>query len=328
MPELGGEMNIQLLKTGGSYKTVREVPATHKMDTSFESSWPLNRGYLKKIRFKPGFDLYVMDYDPEDHLKMYSNTWPTGFGFKFFLSGTMKYKNRTIKEEMVMAGGLNRFAYFPIPRGTGQSLSRERVRAVTISMTPSFFSILSQDALARSLRFTNAIPEKPFFQINPNTAAMEAAVSDIFNCTYHGTIRKLFFESKALELVAHQLGRVVPCGPFQRISGDELEKVESAREILIRHMDNPPSFLSLARMVGLPHNRLSLGFKSAYGITPFMLLKDIRLKRARILLEENQGNVTDIAYRVGYTSLSHFARAFKDRFGISPKQYQLKSNTA
>jgi AraC family transcriptional activator of pyochelin receptor len=323
----GTGMNIQLLKSGGGHEVAREVPAMHKMDTAFESFWQLDGGYLKKIRFKPGFDLYVMDYDPEGHLKMYSHAWPTGFGFKFFLSGAMKYLNCAVKEEMIMAGGFNRFSFFPVSKGSGQRLSRDRVKAVTIAMAPSFFSTLSQDASTCPAGFLDTLPEKPFFHINPNTAAMEAAVRDIFNCAYHGAIRKIFLESKALELVAHQLGRVFPSETFHPISCDEREKVELARDMLVKHMDNPPSFLTLARMVGLPHNRLSQLFRTTYGTTPFTLLRDIRLERARLMLEEKQGSVTEIALGVGYASLSHFAKEFRKKFRVSPKQFQLRNHS-
>jgi AraC-like DNA-binding protein len=66
-----------------------------------------------------------------------------------------------------------------------------------------------------------------------------------------------------------------------------------------------------------------MGFQAMYGATPFALLRDLRLEKSRTLLKSQTGNVTQVAMDVGYASLSHFAKAFKKKYGISPKQYQL-----
>lgn len=56
------------------------------------------------------------------------------------------------------------------------------------------------------------------------------------------------------------------------------------------------------------------------------MLNDIRLSQAEALLKQN-GNrspIGDIAWRVGFTDQSHFARQFKARHGLTPSQYRAK----
>jgi len=319
---MGNSIQIELWDSHQRREAVRETFCAHKLDTPFESCWPMADGYLKKIHLKPGFDIYVMDWDPGTGFTMSAPAWPTGFGFKFFISGQMRYQNCAINEEMVMAGGLNRFSFFPASGGSGQCMSRDRVKAVIIAMSPCFFLSLFQGiSLLPKLPFPAL--NKAFYHISPNTPAMETAALDIFNCVFHGSLKKVFLEGKALELASCQLHGLVPSRQPAGLSGEERDKVRAAREILVRHIDGPPTFLALAGMVGMPHNRLSRGFQAEYGATPFALLRDLRLEKSRALLKSQTSNVTQVAMDVGYASLSHFAKAFKKKYGMSPKQYQL-----
>ena len=48
------------------------------------------------------------------------------------------------------------------------------------------------------------------------------------------------------------------------------------------------------------------------------LLRKYRLSRGRQLLETTDLSISEIAYDVGFTAPSYFAKCFKDEFGISP----------
>lgn len=49
-------------------------------------------------------------------------------------------------------------------------------------------------------------------------------------------------------------------------------------------------------------------------------LRDFRLERARDLLINNAGTISDIAFHLGFNSLSYFSRAYKDLYGVPPRQ--------
>jgi AraC-like DNA-binding protein len=55
-------------------------------------------------------------------------------------------------------------------------------------------------------------------------------------------------------------------------------------------------------------------------MTPLQYQKQMRLLEARSLLAEGAGNIAEVAYAVGYGSVSQFHREYKRTFGNSPKK--------
>ena len=77
----------------------------------------------------------------------------------------------------------------------------------------------------------------------------------------------------------------------------------------------------LARSVGLSHPKLNQGFREIYGVTVFDYLRQKRLENARSYIQEGRMNITEAAYATGFSSSSHFSRAFLKYFGIQPSLY-------
>ena len=133
----------------------------------------------------------------------------------------------------------------------------------------------------------------------------------------------LFLEAKALELVALQLKQLElltgTTTPRKQVVDHNVEKIYYACEILRKEMASPPGALDLARRVGINHNQLVQGFKEILGIRPFEYLRAIRLEKAYNMIANHECNITEAAFNVGLSSLSHFTRSFQKEFGINPK---------
>ena len=62
-------------------------------------------------------------------------------------------------------------------------------------------------------------------------------------------------------------------------------------------------------------------FKSETGDTPIRHLINIRLEKAKELLENGwEGSIQEVAMQVGYDDVFHFGKMFKKRFGVSPSK--------
>jgi signal transduction histidine kinase/ligand-binding sensor domain-containing protein/DNA-binding response OmpR family regulator len=94
------------------------------------------------------------------------------------------------------------------------------------------------------------------------------------------------------------------------------------RETIERHLgDEDFSVQRLAREVGLDRTQLFRRVRASTGMPPLDLIRSARLEKAALLLERGVGSVSEIAYAVGFKSVSHFSASFRDRFGVSPSGY-------
>lgn len=82
----------------------------------------------------------------------------------------------------------------------------------------------------------------------------------------------------------------------------------------------------VAARFALSPRHLIRRFKDATGQTPVQYLQNLRLERAKHLLEASQENFERITQQVGYEDGSSFRRLFKERVGLSPGAYRRRFN--
>jgi len=111
--------------------------------------------------------------------------------------------------------------------------------------------------------------------------------------------------------------------------GAETE-VESADEKLMReavacieaNLDNPQlSVEFLSRQLVLSRTTLYNRMLELTGETPVEYIRSIKLERATVLLQQKDLTISEVAYKVGFSSPNYFARAFKARFKMLPSEY-------
>lgn len=78
----------------------------------------------------------------------------------------------------------------------------------------------------------------------------------------------------------------------------------------------------LAEQLYMSESNFSHLFKKTMGVTPGEYIKDKKLELASNYLQAD--NVTNVAYRLGYMNISYFIKIFKDKYGLTPKQYKLE----
>lgn len=136
----------------------------------------------------------------------------------------------------------------------------------------------------------------------------------------------LWYRTKALELAAEFFfrlpdGEELFCQRQKRLAAERVEKVIA---LLRRDLANPPPLEEIGRLVGCSPFHLSRTFSKTAGMTLPQYIRQLRMERAAELLRSGKRNVTEAAFEVGYSSLSHFSQAFHQTFGCCPGLYPLK----
>ena len=131
---------------------------------------------------------------------------------------------------------------------------------------------------------------------------------------------KLWYQAKTLELLSQILFQPAPQEEFfcQRQKRVARERVERTTAILRSHLAEPPDIDELGAQVGCSSFYLSRLFSKEMGMTIPQYLRQIRMERAAELLLAGRHNVTETAMEVGYSSLSHFSKAFCTTIGCCP----------
>ena len=107
-------------------------------------------------------------------------------------------------------------------------------------------------------------------------------------------------------------------------NSDRAEPVEiwKARKFIEEHSSEELSLTRVAQAVNISGNYLSEKFKDVTGVNFVEYVARVRFEKACDLLENGDRRISEIAFAVGFQSLSQFNRTFKKLSGRSPSAFR------
>jgi signal transduction histidine kinase/ligand-binding sensor domain-containing protein/DNA-binding response OmpR family regulator len=103
------------------------------------------------------------------------------------------------------------------------------------------------------------------------------------------------------------------------IDAEFLERLNSIVEANISNVSFSIEILS--NELGMSRSNLHIKLKALTKQSATEYIRTFRLNQALILLQEQRKNINEISYEVGFNSPSYFIKCFKEKFGITPKEY-------
>lgn len=297
--------------------------------------WPkeMGSGFLSMIKLRPGLILGIGDYLLKKNISIdfKFNFSPIILGFNIVGNMNCHVNSGESQDDLWNQGaGSGYIVYQPQWQGTAIIPKGVPVRCLSVYIDSSLLSIIMEGQhnkmLSEMCNMVNGSSDKKNYQpftISPSLNIITHQIFDqILNNSYQSSLKRLYLESRTLELTAHTLERFVSKETIHNngtsLRPDDIERIHLARKIIRNKFENPPTLFHLARQVGLSHSKLNYGFRKVCGTTVFGYLRRVRLEQAMILLQEQKLSVTEVAFAVGYNSLPSFSSAFSNHFGTKP----------
>jgi len=115
-------------------------------------------------------------------------------------------------------------------------------------------------------------------------------------------------------------GNPLPVASRGRLGRRTFERV---RDYIDAHIASDISLSEVAAIAGMPLDTFARRFKETTGRPPYAYILEERVRRAELLLRDTSIAIGAVAFRLGFSSQSHFTMTFRRLKGITPRTYRL-----
>ncbi|MNO55789.1 HTH-type transcriptional regulator CdhR [compost metagenome] len=147
-----------------------------------------------------------------------------------------------------------------------------------------------------------------------------------------------------LEVVRHSAGQELVSAVEEVLSCDKMrdvvdvsvvsidfdptlpQTIKLALELMHSNIEDPIEIDEIARYVGISRRHLERLFRRYVKATPPRYYLELRLTRARQLLQQTNKSLIEISVATGFVTLPHFTRCFREMFDIAPGQFRKRNH--
>ncbi|MEL7511506.1 MAG: AraC family transcriptional regulator [Cyanobacteria bacterium J06554_3] len=301
----------------------------------------LGDGGDRIFNLRDGLSLYIRKAtlnQPIHLLEQHESRFP--LIAKFYLSGMSRVQTPNapdIDNDYAEIAGHHYLYHLPNHTETEEWPANQLIHVVMILADARYLSSFAGAQSVSPVLLRNLLKgditqrfHQPLGKMTPHIRQLvQILVQGTMQCPYDGLMQQLYLESKALELLAAQFATWseqpsrTRAATAPMLSKSDMAQLHQARAILIEQVKQPPSLNELARRVNLNQRKLNRGFRQLFGTTVFGYLQAYRLQQAKTLLQANDLTIAAVATTVGYRNPEAFSTAFRRKFAVSPKAYQL-----
>jgi AraC-like DNA-binding protein len=286
----------------------------------------LGTGFYGEVQLREGLSLAIIETQLYDDLILHLPEREHPLEYTFYISNPRQNNHSSVHggKNTLWGSGL-------APKEKFKSFQAENKIEINVHIHPEIFCLFmgkeQQEIPPELTHLVRKTDEEYYSRSSNTTSAMEVVLQQILNCPYQGMMKRMYLESKVLELMVLLVEQDVAAHQAKHnsfpLKAEDVQRIHSAKEILLQNLDNPPSLIELSRQVGLNDCTLKRGFRLVFGTTVFGYLHHHRLEQARKLLVAGETSISQAARSVGFASRSYFATAFRKKFGINPKEFLL-----
>jgi len=200
-----------------------------------------------------------------------------------------------------------------------------RMRRVGLYFAPAMVRrFIKKDAKIYLTSYT----KNPLHNVNKELIGFEyrKILDEIYSTDFGSDIGRIILQNRILlltekffqKLLARSINADAKINKLNRADLDALETVE--RALSKEELEKFPSIIQLSALARMSTSKLKNKFKEVYGMKLYEFYNRNRLQKAKEWIEAGDTSVKEAAYKVGFSSLSNFSKAFKKEFGLLPKE--------
>ena len=284
----------------------------------------MNKSCLE-TKIEDKFFVLKSENDSERNCSLNKELDTTFIQFHFVLEGEASFSFNNGTYKMNVLKGKYIVLYNPkksLPVNATLS-PKSHTLSVLISIK-KFHKLFSEDNNNIQFLKDENINQKYYYE-NEISNPIFLVLNELKRYDINSSTKNLFLKAKIYELFSHLYNRnrdlnIEQC-PFLT-NEENFKKIKKAKDSIIGNMMNPPTLIDLSKEINLSLKKLKEGFKKIYGKPVFQFLLEYKMELAKKLLAENNYNVNEVSLKLGYSTASHFITAFKNKYGLTPKNFK------
>ncbi|MCT7618327.1 AraC family transcriptional regulator [Aliarcobacter butzleri] len=283
-----------------------------------KNSFPLEIGtdYMEKIYIQDGFLFSKTNYNIEKPIFLEAKQEERKFVITISLKGNTTYINSGDKKIIPFKEGFTTISLFENTQGF-REFKDKQINQIRLILTESFLRRNFQKSLVEKYFFNKQNLQLIDFRLT--SIQSQFLLNDILNCSLVGELANIYKQGKIFELLSLEISKLQKNEDDIFLDDYDRSAILKAKEILLNNLQNPPSIVTLAKIVHLSEVKLKRGFKQIYKTSPYQLLVSHKMNLAKNMLESGEYNINEIALQVGYKFANNFTNAFYKEFKIRPK---------
>ncbi|EGV44408.2 AraC family transcriptional regulator [Bizionia argentinensis JUB59] len=198
-----------------------------------------------------------------------------------------------------------------------------------ISVQTSGTSQSDSNGLKAELRetfFANSTADN-FVYIGSHNLKISEKIEQLNAITQEGLVRSLLVQGLvhvilALEIQQHSDDLNNRKENTGSLTVTEMETLKEVSRFVNDNSESQITITQLYNQFGLSPSKLQEGFKLMHGHTVTEYIREVRIKKAEVLLKRTDMNISEVVYTIGLTSRSYFSKIFKEKYNCSPKDYK------
>ncbi|HBN06483.1 MAG TPA: hypothetical protein DD434_11955 [Bacteroidales bacterium] len=149
-------------------------------------------------------------------------------------------------------------------------------------------------------------------------------LSEIFSTTIAEQIESQYYIADVFHKIESVLTQIFHYIEIQH-TNQYMTYVNKAKQFIDQNYNRDISIQDIADKLHITRNYLCRVFKDITSTTMLNYITEIRMKKAKELLQQRNFTVSEISSMVGFNNATYFAKKFKQHFGVTPYQFKINS---